>query len=171
MTELLVILGLGALIAGLVFRKRVKPFLRWSVSSILFSISLVPLFALLILAVIAMLVLVAAIVAVTLLFCLLVFITLGGLALYLLAFVVTLIIWAVSRKRTAFDGLNGTVGTLADFVYRSIGFAFDKLEDTFDALDWALNRLEPLLAFTGKHGKVFAQPFVWVARKIWPNNR
>lgn len=168
MTELLVILGV-VVFAGLClkFHEQVFPVANWLWKTAIFIftvgvllIGLMAMVALMMLAIFSLMLPIAVLLA---LVCLAV--------LYIPVWVGALIVWAVSRKRNAFDSVNKPVrwlftSNLDQWLTRS----FKCIGKLFGWMDRLNSKLEALGEIAVDNGKTTAAPFVWLSRKLWPRD-
>lgn len=164
MTGFLVVMGLVAVVLGIIYRKQTVPALKWLWNSVLFLGSFTMLVAMIVLSfVTVVLSMVMVAVSMTLLGA-----TVATVVLYLPVWLVALVIWAISRKRDVFDKVNKPVGFFISSLFAGVEYMFYKLDDCFDLLDKFLGSLDGLFDVATASAKVAAVPFVWLSRKLWP---
>lgn len=168
MTGFLVVMGLVAVVLGIIYRKQTVPALKWFWASVQTVIGGIAFVATLLLFVLLICAFVVSIVVAVVLLALTVFVLVAGAVVYVPVVLVSLVVWTVTRKRTAFDKVTKPIGIVLDTLFNRLDSAFDAVDVLFDKVDMVFDKLDTVADFLAPRVKVAAAPFVWLSRKLWP---
>lgn len=168
MTGFLVVMGLVAVVLGIIYRKQTVPALKWFWASVQTVIGGIAFVATLLLFVLLVCAFVVSLVVAVVLLALTVFMLVAGAVVYVPVVLVSLVVWTVTRKRTAFDKVTKPFGIVLDTLFNALDTAFDSVDVLFDKVDVVFDKLDTIADYVAPHAKVAAVPFVWLSRKLWP---